>query len=256
MSTLMAVLIWAIDSKVRRNWLNLWHHIFWRKRKEWMDEWMNEITDWSNLDNVVCSYVHADYTADENLCTHFQLLQITFIFWRIWFRTLLMGQKKKNTPNLTVKIHTGYTQLATPTDTLCTPLLTYSIFLFDFIYVAPCSLKGQSWEVNADTLLWLYLTLPLLYNDINGAIKWVAPIHREGGASGVHKTHRTPTERERERASGRALNYPKWKQFSFTAITHSSLLQSSSPLSEHFPHYIFYHDTLIPIVVQREPRGL
>lgn len=45
-----------------------------------MDEWMNEITDWSNLDNVVCSYVHADYTADENLCTHFQLLQITFIF--------------------------------------------------------------------------------------------------------------------------------------------------------------------------------
>lgn len=112
-------------------------------------------------------------------------------------------KKNKNTPNLTVKIHTGYTQLATPTDTLCTPLLTYSIFLFDFIYVAPCSLKGQSWEVNADTLLWLYLTLPLLYNDINGAIKWVAPIHREGGASGVHKTHRTPTERERERESFR-----------------------------------------------------
>lgn len=122
-----------------------------------------------------------------------------FDFGPFWW-----GKKtNKNTPNLTVKIHTGYTQLATPTDTLRTPLLTYSIFLFDFIYVAPCSLKGQSWEVNADTLLWLYLTLPLLYNDINGAIKWVAPIHREGGASGVHKTHRTPTERERERESFR-----------------------------------------------------
>lgn len=70
-----------------------------------------------------------------------------------------------------------------------------------------------------------------------------------------HTAHRL-RGRERERASGRALNYPKWKQFSFTAITHSSLLQSSSPLSEHFPHYIFYHDTLILIVVQREPRGL
>lgn len=127
-----------------------------------------------------------------------------FDFGPFWW-----GKKinKNDTPNLTVKIHTGYTQLATPTDILCMPLLTYSIFLFDFIYVAPCSLKGHSWEVNADTLLWLYLTLPLLYNDINGAIKWVAPIHREGGASGVHKTHRTPTERERERElqAGRSI---------------------------------------------------